>query len=204
MPHTGGNSVCPETVFRYLMQRDESLLVNISKGGVANLIHSPTQASRNKNVFFLSFSKEEKHHSMIYDWRLVAPASSPFDNYPKKKIKRREQRENGLQGDGMCFWKRICADGWVSETEQKESASTPDNWLWRTWIPFLSFLSGAFQKKNNNQNSIECRYFRASLRGILGTTYTTTAQVYKRRRCQSALLKNKKKNRYTIDGDCGR
>lgn len=30
---------------------------------------------------------------MIYDWRLVAPASSPFDNYPKKKIKRREQRE---------------------------------------------------------------------------------------------------------------
>ena len=157
-----------------------------------------------KMFFFLSFSKEEKHHSMIYDWRLVAPASSPFDNYPKKKNQKTgAKRENGLQGDGMCFWKRICADGWVSETEQKESASTPDNWLWRTWIPFLSFLSGAFQKKNN-QNSIECRYFRASLRGILGTTYTTTAQVYKRRRCQSALLKNKKKNRYTIDGDCGR
>ena len=47
----------------------------------------------------------------------------------KKNQKTGAKRENGLQGDGMCFWKRICADGWVSETEQKESASTPDNWL---------------------------------------------------------------------------
>ena len=124
MPHTGGNSVCPETVFRYLMQRDESLLVNISKGGVANLIHSPTQASRNKNVFFLSFSKEEKHHSMIYDWRLVAPASSPFDNYPKKKIKRREQRERTGYKAMECVFGNGYApmDGWVRRSKRNRPA----------------------------------------------------------------------------------
>ena len=40
---------------------------------------------------------------MIYDWRLVAPASSPFDNYPKKKSKDGSKERTGYKAMECVF-----------------------------------------------------------------------------------------------------
>ena len=124
MPHTGGNSVCPETVFRYLMQRDESLLVNISKGGVSNLIHSPTQASRNKNVFFSFFFRKRRN---IIRWFMIGGLLRRLVHLSiiirKKKSKDGSKERTGYKAMECVFGNGYAPmDGWVRRSKRNRPA----------------------------------------------------------------------------------
>ena len=124
MPHTGGNSVCPETVFRYLMQRDESLLVNISKGGVANLIHSPTQASRNKNVFFFFLFRKRRN---IIRWFMIGGLLRRLVHLSiiirKKKSKDGSKERTGYKAMECVFGNGYAPmDGWVRRSKRNRPA----------------------------------------------------------------------------------